>query len=38
MKLLLGILLLAFIASSCNREITPYQAANGKAKCGRWVR
>ena len=24
--------------ASCSRGITPFQAANGKAKCGRWVR
>ncbi|MGG9970418.1 hypothetical protein ACQ33O_01385 [Ferruginibacter sp. SUN002] len=23
---------------SCARGITPYEAANGKAKCGRYVR
>ena len=30
-------LLLSFI-SSCSRGITTYEAANGKAKCGRYVR
>lgn len=24
--------------SSCARGITPYEAANGKAKCGRYIR
>lgn len=24
--------------ASCNRYITPYEAAHGKAKCGRMVR
>lgn len=24
--------------SSCARGISPYEAANGKAKCGRYVR
>ena len=26
------------VATSCNRFITPFQAANGKAKCGRGLR
>jgi hypothetical protein len=38
------VLFLAIFASlifsfiSCSRGITPYEAANGKAKCGRYVR
>jgi hypothetical protein len=24
--------------TSCSRGITPYEAANGKAKCGRYLR
>lgn len=26
------------LLSSCARSISPYEAANGKARCGRWVR
>ncbi|MCS3799833.1 hypothetical protein [Niastella sp. OAS944] len=29
---------LAFLASSCNRYITPTEAANGKARCNRGLR
>ncbi len=29
-------LIMAFV--SCSRGITPYEAANGKAKCGRYIR
>ncbi|WP_255155987.1 hypothetical protein [Ferruginibacter sp. HRS2-29] len=28
----------AFVFSSCARSITPYEAANGRAKCGRSLR
>lgn len=28
----------AIYLSSCARGISPYEAANGKAKCGRYVR
>ena len=28
----------AFGVVSCNRYITPFEAANGKARCGRGVR
>jgi hypothetical protein len=31
-------MLLIFLVSACNRYITPYEAAHGKAKCGRGVR
>jgi hypothetical protein len=34
--------LIAFVLSvllfSCARGITPYEAANGKAKCGRYIK
>ena len=29
---------LSYFFSSCARGISPYEAANGKAKCGRYVR
>jgi hypothetical protein len=35
--LILVAICIAFLAS-CNKYITPYEAANGKAKCGRIVR
>lgn len=35
---LLALLLLTLAFASCTRYITPYQAANGKAKCGRGLR
>ncbi|WP_262711675.1 hypothetical protein [Niastella caeni] len=40
MKLLTLLLLAIGIVSlaSCNRYITTYEAANGKAKCGRSIR
>ncbi|MEO5944651.1 MAG: hypothetical protein ABIP30_11155 [Ferruginibacter sp.] len=28
----------AFFFSSCARGISPYEAANGKAKCGRYIK
>jgi hypothetical protein len=31
-------MLLAVLASSCNRYITTTEAANGKARCGRSLR
>jgi len=34
-KMLLCFAVLAFILMSCNRGMSPYQAANGKNKCGR---
>jgi len=38
-KIVILAVVIAIIAlSSCSRGITPWQAANGKAKCGRWVR
>jgi hypothetical protein len=27
-----------FYLASCARGISPYEAANGKAKCGRYIR
>ncbi|WP_262889757.1 hypothetical protein [Paraflavitalea devenefica] len=38
MKTLLAIAIVTLIFTSCNRFLTPYQAANGKAKCGRGLR
>jgi hypothetical protein len=33
------IILIAYaMLTSCSRRITPYEAANGKAKCGRWLK
>jgi hypothetical protein len=37
-KVLLVAFLLSIILFSCARGITPYQAANGKAKCGRYLK
>ncbi|WP_262711280.1 hypothetical protein [Lacibacter cauensis] len=35
-KVLVALAVVAFFLMSCNRGITPYQAANGKAgKCGK---
>ncbi len=36
--LMLSITLLSLIFSSCARGISPYEAASGKAKCGRYIR
>jgi len=38
MKTMLALLALILVLASCNRYITPYEAANGKAKCGRQVK
>ncbi len=35
---ILALLALTLIATSCTRYITTYEAANGKAKCGRALR
>ena len=35
--LILVAIFIGFLAS-CSRYITPYEAANGKAKCGKMVR
>lgn len=37
-KIILVFLLLSAILFSCAHGITPYQAANGKAKCGRYIK
>jgi hypothetical protein len=37
-KIIPVIILLSVILFSCARGITPYQAANGKAKCGRYLK
>jgi hypothetical protein len=34
---IISIIVVLFFAS-CARGITPYQAANGKAKCGRYIK
>jgi len=36
-KNILMLLLLSTLVFSCARGITPYEAANGKAKCGRYL-
>ncbi|HEU4471228.1 MAG TPA: lipoprotein [Flavisolibacter sp.] len=38
MKKILYLLLAVVLLSSCARSITTYEAANGKAKCGRSIR
>jgi hypothetical protein len=39
MKTILAIAIVTMLlASSCTRFISPFQAANGKAKCGRGLR
>jgi hypothetical protein len=37
-KLSVAIILIAIYCSSCARGISVYEAANGKAKCGRYLR
>jgi PBP1b-binding outer membrane lipoprotein LpoB len=37
-KAIAAIIIIAFVATSCARSITPYEAANGKARCGRSIR
>lgn len=35
-KLVVAAVIIGFVLTSCNRGISPYQAANGKAgKCGK---
>lgn len=36
--LLLTLVITMLYVSSCARGISPYEAAHGKAKCGRYVR
>jgi hypothetical protein len=38
MRKILILSAIIILLASCNRSISPYEAANGKAKCGRWVR
>ena len=38
MKTTLAVIALIILLASCARSITPYEAANGKAKCGRSIR
>jgi hypothetical protein len=38
MKTILALIALTILFASCARSITPYEAANGKAKCGRAIR
>jgi hypothetical protein len=33
-KVLAALIILAFVATSCNRSVTIQQAANGKGRCG----
>ena len=37
-KLIIALVLVVLVGTSCSRGITPFQAANGKAKCGRYLR
>lgn len=37
-KATLIIAILSIIFASCARGITPYEAANGKAKCNRYIK
>lgn len=37
-KVLMIALAISLAAASCSKGITPYEAAHGKAKCGRYVR
>ncbi len=36
-KVYLIALLLTIIITSCSRAISPYEAAHGRAKCGRYI-
>ena len=38
MKKILALAGLVLLLASCNRYITTYEAANGKAKCGRMLK
>lgn len=38
MKKILALFALVIVLTSCNRYITTYEAANGKARCGRMIR
>ncbi len=37
-RLVIALVVIVLFISSCSRAITPYEAANGKAKCGRALR
>lgn len=37
-RTLFALLALMIFITSCSRAITPYDAAHGKAKCGRYLR
>lgn len=37
-KIVLIALALSLLGASCSKGITPYEAAHGKAKCGRYIR
>jgi len=37
MKKILALLALAAVLQSCSRALSPYEAANGKAHCGRYI-
>lgn len=37
-KALIVLFVLSIVFASCSRGITPYEAAHGKAKCGRYLR
>lgn len=37
-KTILAIMAIMIFLASCARSITPYEAANGKARCGRTIR
>lgn len=37
-RTIIALLALILFVTSCSRAITPYEAANGKAKCGRAIR
>ena len=32
------ICIVSFIFIGCSKRITPWEAANGRAKCGRWLK
>jgi len=38
LKTILAVALVAMVFASCNRYIPTYEAANGKAKCGRGLK
>lgn len=38
MKKVLTLLAIVLLFTACNRCITPTQAANGKAKCGKYLK